>query len=172
MIKTKSALCKLIEVQGKEHFVTKITGDLRLSVLNKLFTNYKIIWIERDPRVVVSSYIKQRWFYKDKVEEFNKMTMNDKIRFYSKFYLKHYHNALNVNKKLVFYEDLCENPIQFFEDLLNTMNLEFTEWHKTKIRSHNITKVNWSHYEKNYKENEIQLLQALLKQPLEDYNYI
>jgi len=172
IIKTKNALENLIKVQGKKHFVTKITGGLRTSVLDKIFKEYKTIWIERDPRVVVSSYMKQRWFYKDKETEFNNLSMEDKIRFYSKYYLKIFEGSKTAPKKVIFYEDLCEDPVAFFKDLLSHLDLEFTQWHKSKIEQQTIVKVNWSSYKEKYKDNEIVLLHNLLNEPLREYNYL
>lgn len=170
-INTRNAISKILKIQGKPHFITKITGELRTNIFNDLFNDYVIIWIERDPRVVVSSYIKQRWFYKDSAIKFDNLTMNEKIEFYSKYYLKNYEGSKKSNVKVVFYEDMCENPIKFFSDLLSYLDLEFTDWHKRKIDKVEINKVNWTFYKKSYKKEEIDLLNELLAKPLSEYNY-
>ncbi|WP_243472452.1 sulfotransferase [Winogradskyella sp. MH6] len=171
IINTKNAIKKIVALQGKQHFITKITGDLRTNIFNDLFDDYTIIWIERDPRVVVSSYIKQRWFYKNDPEAYDNLTMNEKIKFYSNYYLKNYRGSKDANVKVVFYEDMCQDPVIFFEDLLNYLGLEFTKWHKEKISNVKINKVNWSFYKSRYNEEEISLLNAMLEEPLTEYNY-
>lgn len=168
----KNTIRKLKDYQNKNHFITKITGDLRANIFDDIFPDYKIIWIERDPRVVVSSYIKQRWFYKDKVGEFNSLSMEEKITFYSKYYMKNYLDSKKTDKKVVFYEDLCQDPIRFFDELLSYLDLDFTDWHKSKIRQHEIKKVDWSSYQNKYSLDEANLLDKLLMEPLQDYKYV
>ena len=157
--------------QNKKHFVTKVTGDLRENIFDKVFTDYKLLWIERDPRVVVSSYIKQRWFYKENLEGFNEMSTRDKIQFYCDYYLKIFNQTKPKNSKIVFYEDLCDDPIKFFENLLFELDLKFTETHKNRIFKKDIKKVDWSNYKIKYTDEEVKLLNQLLSEPLDKYNY-
>ena len=91
--------------------------------------------------------------------------------FISNYYLKNYRGSKDANVKVVFYEDMCQDPVIFFEDLLNYLGLEFTKWHKEKISNVEINKVNWSFYKSRYNEEEISLLNAMLEEPLTEYNY-
>ena len=172
LFQLKKAIEIIISWQNKKHFVTKVTGDLRENVFDKIFSSYRLVWIERDPRVVVSSYLKQKWFYKNKLEDFNKMSHTDKIKFYSNYYMKIYNQSKPVDCEIVFYEDLCDNPLKFFDDLLFKLDLEFTDALKDRILKKEINKVDWSNYEKKYTEKEVKLLNELLKEPLNQYGYI
>jgi hypothetical protein len=167
----KKTITEILKYQYKDNFITKITGAGRTSVLDEIFDNYSILWIERDPRVIVSSYLKQKWFYKDKIEEFNKLTTEDKIRFYSKYYMRIYSNSKSLNRDIIFYEDLCENPISTIEKVLNAYELKFTKSHQRFISNYPIKQLGWEFYKKFYTDNEINLLNELLKQPLKEYKY-
>ena len=170
--KLRKAIEIIISWQNKKHFVTKVTGDLRENIFDKTFSSYKLVWVERDPRVVVSSYVKQKWFYKNKLQEFNKMSNTDKVKFYSNYYMKIYNQPKPIDCMIVFYEDLCDNRIKFFENLLQRLDLEFTETHKNRITNKDIKKVDWSHYEKKFTDDEVMLLNELLNKPLIKYGYI
>ena len=172
LLRLKKAIEIIISWQNKNHFITKVTGDLRENIFSKVFPVYKLIWIERDPRVVVSSYMKQRWFYKEKLEDFNKMSKKEKIKFYSDYYMKIFNQSKPDDCVIVFYEDLCDDPIKFFESLLLKLNLEFTEDHSKRIIQKNIKKIDWSFYEKKYSDDEVKLLNKLLYEPLNKYGYI
>jgi hypothetical protein len=167
----KQAMERLLNIQNKNHFITKITGDLRKNIFDQIFSDYQVVWIERDPRVVVSSYIKQRWFYKDRTNDFEKLTMEEKIRFYAEYYLSLFEQSKTVERKIVFYEDLCNNPVPFFENLLGSLNLNFSEQHRSRIKNEKIKLVDWSNYEVNYTQHQKKLLSQLLEEPLEYYKY-
>lgn len=168
----KAFVESLKKLSNKEHFVTKLTGESRKEILDKVFEkDYLVLWIERDPRVVVSSYMKQRWFYKNKPEEYAKLSMLEKIEFYSEFYKKHFYGAESLNRKILKYEDLCEEPIMFFENLFKDIGLEFYDKHKTIIKNWNLKTVSWDDYSKKYTAEEIELFNSILKEELNALNY-
>ena len=157
---------------SKPHFVTKLTGEARKEILDEVFEkDYLVLWIERDPRVVVSSYMKQKWFYKNKPEEYEKLTMTEKIEFYSKFYKDNFYGAKTLNRKVLKYEDLCHNPLDFFEKLFQELNLNFHKKHKQIIKSWDVKSVNWENYAKKYTNEEIELFNTLLKDELLELDY-
>lgn len=170
--KTKRTINLILKFQKQKYLITKITGGARLNILNKIFSNYTIIWIERDPRVIVSSYIKQKWFYKDKIEDFNKLTNEQKITFYCNYYLKIYHKSKDLDCKIIFYEDLCKKPLQIIENILVENNLKLTDAHKSFISNYNISEINWENYKEKFNEKEIELMKKLLIEPLKDYKYL
>jgi len=162
----------LKKLSNKKHFVTKLTGESRKEILDQVFDkNYLVLWIERDPRVVVSSYIKQKWFYKNKPEEFAKLSMTDKIEFYANFYKQNFEGAKPLNRKLLKYEDLCDDPVLFFENLLEDLNLPFYKKHRNIIQQWQLKAVNWESYSKKYSEEEKALFNQLLKDEMDYLNY-
>jgi len=133
--------------------------------------DYLVLWIERDPRVVVSSYMKQRWFYKNKPTEFSKLSMEEKIKFYAEFYKKHFYGAKALNRKILKYEDLCQEPTLFFENLFDDLGLEFYDNQRTIIKDWNLKKVSWDAYSKKYTPKEIELFNSILQEELHALNY-
>ncbi|MGO2103596.1 MAG: sulfotransferase domain-containing protein [Psychroflexus halocasei] len=172
--KVRLSIEKIKKITNKKHFVTKITGDTRYHMLNEIFENDLIyLWIERDPRVVVSSYIKQKWGFKDKPDVFSRMSTEEKIKINAERYLDYFYQAKQINKKLFFYEDMCENPTVFFENLFNAIGLNLDSRQKKIINSREIKPINWkNHYLNKYTEREIGLLNDLLREPLMLYKYI
>ncbi len=172
--KCKSVIKGIMKYSRKEHFVTKITGETRFQILEQLFDgDLKYLWIERDPRVVVSSYIKQKWAYKKRPEAFEALEMEEKIRFYSDLYLKFYEGLKNVNDyNLYFYEDLCNDPINFFKDIFKDLDLTLSPKLEKIILNWNLKPVGWdSHYKSRYTEEQQQLFHKLLEEPLNAYGY-
>jgi len=169
----KDFLKSLQKISNKQHFVTKLTGDARKEILDQVFDkDYLVLWIERDPRVVVSSYIKQKWFYKNKPQKYAKLSMPDKIQFYANFYKQNFKGAKPLNRKILKYEDLCLDPLLFFEELLEDLNLPFYKEHRKIIEDWELNAVNWESYSKKYTEEDIALFNQLLKEEMDQLNYM
>ena len=156
------------------HFVTKITGQTRHKLLDAIFKNdITYIWIERDPRVVVSSYIKQKWGYKKNPLAFSELSMEEKIRINCNRYLEFYHESKAIEKKVLFYEDLCNDPLLFFEELFQELALNFELNHRKFIANHSIKKVTWENtYKHTFEPNHQALFNELLATPLKHYGYL
>ncbi|MBZ9779427.1 sulfotransferase [Psychroflexus sp. CAK8W] len=168
----KKFIKSLKQISGKQNFVTKLTGNSRKTILDEVFDrDYLVLWIERDPRVVISSYMKQRWFYKNKPKEFAKLSMEEKIKFYAAFYKKHFDGAQLLDRKILKYEDLCKEPLVFFENLFNDLGLKFYDSHRTIIKDWDLKTVSWDDYSKKYTLKEIELFNSTLKEELNALNY-
>ena len=104
----------------EKRFITKITGNTRIEYIQRLFNNPYIIWIERDPRLVVMSYHKQRWSYKENIRGFYNKSEEELIAEYSKMYIKYYNEKEKLkqfNYKQVFYENIVSDRYKFFQDI-------------------------------------------------------
>ena len=154
---------------GKKRFVTKITGLSRANFLAHAFEDYQVVWIDRDPRAVVCSMMKQRWFFKRKAEKFNAMTNTELIEFYCNYYNKIWKskNEIPAEKLIsVYYEDLVENPIRFFEKLLPKINLKMNHKFNERLKKWKISPVNIKNYKTQFTEYEWELLNLNLKEAL------
>ncbi|MGB5982882.1 MAG: sulfotransferase [Nonlabens sp.] len=170
----RETISKIKKASHKEHFVTKITGETRFEILNQVFEgDLKFLWIERDPRVVVSSYIKQKWGYKNKPKEFANLSMEDKININCSRYMSFFEDSKKIeNKSLYFYEDLCEDPIAFFTNIFNKLDLNLNDELKEIIRSWEIKPVGWeTKYKRQYTQEQQFMFENLLSEPLKAYNY-
>lgn len=107
---------EICEYSGKDFFVSKITGFARAEMLNNAFKNYQVVWIDRDPRAVVGSMIRLRWFFKKKPNEYEAMTEEERISFYVDKYLQFYNSKFEFSNRIdVRYEDLVSNSIRFLK---------------------------------------------------------
>ncbi len=174
IIEARLNIQKIKTSSNKAHFVTKITGDTRYQILNEVFQgDLKYLWIERDPRVVVSSYIKQKWGYKNKPDKFDKMDMAKKIEINTDRYLNYFHQSRQIEKNLIFYEDMCANPLSFFRDLFQEISVNLSSQQEEIIKNWLIKPITWdNHYKFKYKDSESELLHELLYESLSTYNYI
>ena len=155
-----------------KRFLTKITGHGRADLLDSLFEDYQQVWIDRDPRVVVSSYIKQHWFYRDKQSEFKKLTELEKIKFYSEYYLSLRLKEVTERSIVVKYEDLVTNKHKFFTDLLELINLEYTTKFNKIIDNWEMKIVDWNSYKDNYSPKGLVLLEKKLNPVLHNEGFI
>jgi hypothetical protein len=170
--RTKLNLSRIIERSSGNRFITKITGDSRKEIFDMLFDNYQVVWIERDPRVVVSSYMKLRWQFRDKPEEFEKMTEKDKIEFYCTYYLKLRKEAKKYDESiLVRYEDLTNNKVDFFKKLCHDLGLVYTPKFSKIVSNWPIKEVGWEFYKDKYSPEGIALMHELLKDELKALGY-
>ena len=122
----KKEINTLLRRQKKNRILIKITGLARASIIEKIFKNPKIIYIDRDPRAVIMSYYKARWLYKDsKIVEDNLSKMeilNNYLNLYKLFYQSK--NNLKIFDFLqVKYEKIIESPELFFHNLIGKLNL-------------------------------------------------
>ena len=158
----------------KKIFITKITGNTRIEYIQKLFNNPYIIWIDRDHRLVVMSYHKQRWSYKKNIREFYNKSEEELIAEYSKMYIKYYNEKEKLkqfNYKQVFYENIVSDRYKFFQDIFEFIcekqNRAFHEIIDTWI-----IKKDTDEFYNNYFTNDgMILLNNLLKKPLQELGY-
>lgn len=117
----------IVKFQGKKRFIAKLTGTSRASILDLLFENPFLIYINRDPRAVVASYFKQRWGYKDNLEKFEATDTLLLISEYVERYRKNIEQISDLAKfryKYVSYEDLIANKTRVIENLLQFLGLD------------------------------------------------
>ena len=162
----------ILKWQGKPRFITKITGPARKEYLDAIFEDYKLVWIERDPRVVVSSYIKQKWFYKDKPEEFANLTEEEKISFYCSYYLKLRKESKKYDDSiLVRYEDLTRDTVGFFKKLCADLNLPYTSRFAQIVENWQMKEVGWDFYKEKYSAKGVEQMNNLLSEEIKELGY-
>ncbi len=162
----------VLKWQGKPRFITKITGPARKEYLDAIFSDYNLVWIERDPRVVVSSYIKQKWFYKDKPEEYARLSEKEKIEFYTAYYLRLREESKKYEKSiLVRYEDLTNDKVTFFKKLCADLNLPYTKRFAKIVENWPIKEIGWEFYKDRYSKEGKELMNSILEKELKDLGY-
>ena len=123
----RETIIKIGKRMNGKRFITKITGYSRFAILNELFSDPSIIWIERDPRIVVLSYYKQKWFYKNKLEKFNNTPKMELLKFYVNKYLEFYKDKKKLTKFnfiQILYEELIQYRNKVFDELFSQLGEE------------------------------------------------
>lgn len=107
-------------------FMTKMTGPPYNRVLRDIFPESKIVWVDRDPRAVVLSYIKMGWVGVDRIssEKVGNMTKEELIRQSCDRY-NHYYDLKTKEKfdYTLLYEDLVKDKVSAITNLLNALGL-------------------------------------------------
>ena len=160
-------------MNGKR-FITKITGYSRFTILNELFSNPSIIWIERDPRIVVLSYYKQKWFYKNNEEKFNKTSKMELLEIYIEKYLSFYNDKKQLtrfNFTQVLYEDLIQDRKKVFTEIFSQLGEKINPQFQKTMDSWEV-KQNLNNKYNNYlHKDELDFLNQSLKTPIIEMGY-
>ena len=155
-------------------FITKITGYSRFTVLNELFSNPSVIWIERDPRVVIMSYYKQKWYFRQREDQFNQTTKMELLKFYIAKYLSFYEDKKKLSKFnfiQVLYEDIVEDRKIVFTEIFNQIGEEINPQFQKTIDSWDV-KQNLNNKYNNYlHKDELDFLNQSLKIPISEMGY-
>lgn len=133
-------------------------------MLNNAFKNYQVVWIDRDPRAVVGSMIRLRWFFKKKPNEYEAMTEEERISFYVDKYLQFYNSKFEFSNRIdVRYEDLVSNPIRFFENLLPKIGLAMPKSFENMIKNWNIKPIHIDDYKSAFNKVEWKIINSKLR---------
>lgn len=165
IMKLQQALTTVGEFQKGERFITKITGPSRTDFLEQIFEDPFVIWIDREPKAIIASYFKYKWRYKTRQDEFAAKSKKDLIKEYTEYYnwIKTEKDRLKKFRfKRVTYEDLVENPNEFFENLCMFLNLDYTSGFQKTIDSWDIRNNTNEQYKNLFNEQEIDYLNSLL----------
>ena len=172
--KCKETITKIGNRMNGKRFITKITGYSRFTILNELFSNPYIIWIERDPRVVVMSYYKQKWYYRKNMEGFNNTSKMELLKLYIDKYLTFYKDKQklnNFNFTQVLYEDLIQDRKKVFTEIFNQIGEEINSQFQEIMDSWEIKKNMNDNYENYFNEKEMDFLNQALRDPIIEMGY-
>ena len=162
--KVLSELRLIRRYQSGNRFLTKITGPARINFINSLFQDPYIIWIDRNPKAVISSYFKSNWKYG--VE--NKSSESSRKDYIRKSI--HYYNWLHNNKeclknfrfKVCQYEKLIEAPSEFFMEICEFLELEKSVSFLKTLKDWKIEKGRNENFREVFSEEELNYLDELL----------
>lgn len=164
--RTIKAINSILKHTSKERFITKITGKSRYQTIDAIFDNPKVIWIDRNPKSIVTSYYKLKWNYKHRLDQFAKKSKMDLLKEYAMQYL-----SFEADKKELLkydiqsfqYEKLVENPELFFKEICDFTDLSYSNNFERIVNSWDIKKGTNSGYKKYLNEEEENYLEKLLK---------
>jgi hypothetical protein len=152
---------------SSKSFMTKMTGPPFNGVLKELFPEAKIVWVDRDPRAVILSYIKMGWVGVERIsaKEIKKMSKIELIQQACDRY-NHYYSLMLREKfdYILYYEDIVENPTKAFTDILTALGLEASDEYLKTVGSIQVHENRNQKYDLTQEEESI--MTNLLAEPL------
>lgn len=161
------AVRKVMKSTGKKRFMTKITGMSRHQFINAVFEDPIVIWIDRNPLSVITSYHKKKWGYKDKQELFESLPKQDLLKEYIEKYLAFQNDKKQLDQFktiTVNYESLVADRYSFFKKLCEETHLEYSPVFQKILESWNITAGTNDEYKKYFSIEEQQYITNFLEQ--------
>lgn len=158
---------------GHKSLITKLTGPPFNHVLRDIFPESKIVWVDRDPRAVVLSYMKMGWVGVERIssQEISSLTREELIKHACDRYM-HYYN-LRMKESFAYilhYEDLVKDTVGQVRELLNALELSVDSGYLKFIESIPVYENRNSRYE--LEKEEQTLMDQLLNKPLQDRKLI
>lgn len=162
-----NAVQKVLSSSGKNRFMTKITGMSRHQFITAVFEDPIIIWIDRNPLSIITSYHKKKWGYKDKVDLFNSIPTLDLLKEYTSKYLDFSRDKKQLerfNMITVSYEDLVADRYAFFKKLCEDTRLDYSPDFQKILKSWDISAGTNEAYKKYFSSEEQEYIHKLLDQ--------
>jgi hypothetical protein len=173
--KLKRLIITHLRWHGKKRFLTKYTGLPRLRFVRAIFPDACFIYIDRDPRAVVFSYMKQKWGFKDKPHVLEAMPMRTRLELYAERYLKIYRakQMFQADRDYIqlYYEQLVENPVAKLREICELASLPLSDVFDRRIMSWNIERETNEMWRQLLQPGEQAYLAELLAQPLAEMGY-
>lgn len=172
-------LTRIIEAHlkwhGKNRFLTKYTGWARFRFLRACFPDAHFIYIDRDPRAVVYSYMKQRWRFKRKPDAFAAMPAKERLELYAKLYLAYYQAKRQFEDGKdylqVYYEQLVEDVPATLHLICEKTTLPFDNGYRRIIDRWDVKPNTNEAWQQKLSPEEQVYLTTLLEQPLKEMGY-
>ncbi len=113
--------------QGKRGFLTKYTGHPRYDLVRRALPGVRIVHLDRDPRAVVMSVVKQRWGFKHDDAGWARLSPIERIDLASDRYLawagEMARQSPQPGGRSLRYEDLIGRPADTVRDLFADLGL-------------------------------------------------
>ncbi|MEZ4944361.1 MAG: sulfotransferase [Cyclobacteriaceae bacterium] len=172
--KLKERLNDIDRIEINKRLITKLTGESRVKMIKGVFSRPLLVYIDRDPRLVLASYYKQKWGYKNKAAEWMNKTSAEHIEFYSKMYLKHYRARFDLDSfdiMYVKYEALIENVRTTINDILKFLDLPSDDSLTKYIKRKELRQDTAKSFTHLFNPDEQELINEKLKTPIRALGY-
>jgi omega-hydroxy-beta-dihydromenaquinone-9 sulfotransferase len=162
--------------QGKDRFLAKYTGWPRIGMLRGVFADAQFVQIDRDPRAVVGSYMKLKWWFRKKPEVLAAMSVEERLGFYTEKYLGYWRtrraDAQGQGPVQVLYEAFVADPVGIMQGVCEKIGLEMSSSYERAIRSHEMKQDMNDAWKKSLSASEQARFTELLREPLEAMGYL
>jgi hypothetical protein len=157
---------------GKSRFITKYTGWPRIRFLRHIFPDALFIYVDRDPRAVIFSYRKQKWWGKHT----RNMSIPDCLEFYANRYLAFYQAKKQYTREnsfiQIYYEDLIQSPVDILQTIFKKCDLPWKENLGKRIASWKIKSSANEQWQQQLSKQEKDFLASLIEKPLVEMGYL
>ena len=119
--------------------LTKITGFSRVAIFDASFEKVKVVWIERDPRKVLKSILKQKWGAKHLSDREYMAQLDSFISMWALRIVAYYEEqkSLPFARFSLKLEDYLSNPKQQLREILEFVNVSkvdfFADWKEDEL---------------------------------------
>lgn len=185
----KRALERVVGVE-RNQLIIKITGWPRVGYLKKLYPQSKFLHVIRDPRAVINSRLNEgfwtgwggvyRWSRGELNENDAKIWKEHKKSFVAlvcleyNMLLRSYKKAvegLNSNQYCeIYYENLCENPREVYNEVLYHLDLPNGKEFFNSLKKYTLKNTNYK-WKENFTQEQIEIIESILKESLEYLGY-
>lgn len=163
--RTIKAINSVLKSTGKKRFISKITGKSRYQTIDAVFKDPCVIWIDRNPKSVITSYYKLKWNYKHRMEKFNATPKLELLRQYAEQYKSFEDDKkelLKYNLKSFKYENLIQDRTSFFKEICEFANLPYNKDFENLVNNWSIRKDTNQGYKEILTEEEEAYLDTLI----------
>ncbi len=163
----KKALNKIKKFQSGHRLLIKLTGPTPPKLINSIFEDPHIIWLNRDPRAIIASYYANKWLYKKRPDVFSSKSNLELIKEYAESYKKsqlHKEKFRDFKFLEVSYEGLTNNPTTFFKKICEFTVLSYPSSFHSIITCWDIQTSNNLKYQKLFTPAEIAYMDEVLQE--------
>jgi len=164
-----------LRAHGKQRFLTKYTGWPRFAFMRALLPDCELAYIDRDPRAVVHSYERYKWWFKDRPDALAALSPRERIDFYTSKYLAYFHAKQRAASSQPFvqvkYETLIASPETALEQLCARVRLAFPPKFRAAIRSFDVFQGSNNAWKKKLSPEDGRYLTEKLEEPIRALGY-
>lgn len=160
---------------GKPRFLTKYTGWPRFAFLRGLRPDARLLYIDRDPRATVASYVKQKWWFRRDPQGLAAMSWQQRLEFYARKYLDYYaaKGGFVAGRDYIqlHYEKLVADPIAAMRTLCEQVGLTFSDKFARRVQTFDIYPDSNEAWKAAFEPHEREYLTRLLAGPIAELGY-
>jgi hypothetical protein len=168
-----ASLRAVMRYQGKVRLVIKLTGLARGKMLEKIFYNPVVLYLDRDPRDVIVSYFKQRWLHKND-PNYTNIDRSELLKEYVDLFSKFQNTKQELHKfrfKQLRYEEFVKDPIGFLRVVNDYAGLSHHAGYYDQIRTWRIDKSSIGRWKTFLNAREVEFVSRALRPYLDLLGY-
>lgn len=166
---------KHMQWQGKNRFLAKYVGWMRINLIRDIFPDAHFICMDRDPRATLYSQMQLKWGYEGNPAAWEEMSVEDRLRYYVERYILYLDYKANFKEGIdyhqFYYEPLVKNPLKNIKEICEKVNLPTPKHYLNKIATWKLSGSMNERWRTELSESQIKLFNELLITQLKAQNY-